>query len=193
MKLTDEHLIKSQIYRFISKKMIANLPTDMEAANSLMCKKAVIAENIEKTEEQQIPLAVSNRNISVKSTDNYHSIKVCDIEKKLNTNFINGLSKTQVDEKIKELGLNVISEAKKKSIIAKFFENLNEFSTKLLVGVGLVSFVLGQFADAVAILGIAAVETILSTLQQHKAEKSLYSLKEMMVRNATVIRNGKNA
>ena len=50
---------------------------------------------------------------------------------------------------------------------------------------------LGQFADAVAILGIAAVETILSTLQQHKAEKSLYSLKEMMVRNARVIRNGK--
>lgn len=188
---TDEHLIKRQIYRFISKKLLANLPTNMEAANSLMCKKAVIVENIEKTAEQQIPLAVSNRNISVKSTDNYHSIKVCDIEKKLNTNFINGLSKTQVDETIKELGLNVISEAKKKSIIAKFFENLNEFSTKLLVGVGLVSFMLGQFADAVAILGIAAVETILSTLQQHKAEKSLYSLKKMMVRNATVIRNGK--
>ena len=118
---TDEHLIKRQIYRFISKKLLANLPTNMEAANSLMCKKAVIVENIEKTAEQQIPLAVSNRNISVKSTDNYHSIKVCDIEKKLNTNFINGLSKTQVDETIKELGLNVISEAKKKSIIAKFF------------------------------------------------------------------------
>ena len=28
---TDEYLIKRQLYRFISKKLLANLPTDMEA------------------------------------------------------------------------------------------------------------------------------------------------------------------
>jgi Ca2+-transporting ATPase len=31
---TDEHLIKRQIYRFISKKLLSSLPTDMETVNS---------------------------------------------------------------------------------------------------------------------------------------------------------------
>ena len=39
---TDEYLIKRQIYRFISKKILANLPTDMQAANSLMSKKLLL-------------------------------------------------------------------------------------------------------------------------------------------------------
>ncbi|MDR3597411.1 HAD-IC family P-type ATPase [Clostridium sp.] len=190
-EIINENCVKQQIYRFVSKKMNKSLPINMKDVNSAISKKSVNFESIEKTLELKRSKEVLNKTINEKSNNNYHYIETSDIEKELKTNFRKGLSKLQVDEKLKEIGLNVISEAKRKSMIAKFFENINEFSTKLLVGVGLLSFVLGQIVDAVAILGIAAVETMLSTLQQHKAEKSLYSLKEMMVRNATVIRNGK--
>lgn len=190
-KLINEYFIKKQIYRFVSKKIILNSTIDIEITHSLKGRKTIDFQNIEKCMEIHNTKEALNKIPSVSSSNNYHSIKISHIEKKLDTNFINGLSKSQVDMKIKELGLNVISEAKRKSMIRRFFENLNEFSTKLLVGVGFLSFTLGQIVDAIAILGIAVVETVLSTLQQHKAEKSLYSLKEMMVRNATVIRNGK--
>ncbi len=190
-KLINEQFVKKQIYRLISTKTKNNAPIDMEVAASLKHRKAINFENIEenlKTHEAKRTLNEVSRSID---SNDYHAIKLSDIEKELGTNFADGLLKAQVDSKIREIGLNVISEAKKKSLIRRVFENINEFSTKLLVGVGTLSFILGQIADAVAILGLTAIETILSTLQQHKAEKSLYSLKEMMVRNATVIRNGK--
>lgn len=188
--IINEHFIKKQIYRFVSKKMISDPPVNKEIANSLMSEKNLDFKNKKNVVESLRMVGVSDNNTRV-NINNFHSIKACDVEKQLKTNFINGLSKTKVDERLEQIGLNVISETKKKSIIAKFFENINEFSTKLLIGAGVLSFALGQIIDAVAILGIAAVETILSTLQQHRAEKSLYSLKEMMGRNATVIRNGK--
>lgn len=188
-EITDERLMKREIYKFVSQKINSNMIKDIQIENSSTNQKNVKAQNIEKTKNQKRPISIPNDNISYGSA--YHSIKICDIEKKLNTDFITGLSKTQVDKKLNQFGLNVISEGKRKSIIAMFLKNLNVFSTKLLVGAGVVSFMLGQFADAAAILSITAIETILSTVQQYKAEKSLYSLKEMIVKNATVIRNGK--
>jgi Ca2+-transporting ATPase len=182
-EIINENYIKKQIYRFVSKRIIPNSPIDMEATSSLINKR--------KATESLRSVKISDKNTSVKINNNFHSINIGDIEKKLKTNSINGLSKAKADERLNAIGLNIISETKKKSIVVRFFENMNKFSTKLLVGSGFLSLVLGQIVDAVAILGIAAVETILSTLQQHRAEKSLYSLKEMMGRNATVIRNGK--
>lgn len=190
-EIINEYFIKKQIYGFVSRKINPKLSINMGVVNTLINKETPNSQNMQKTIEMQMPAEVSNKNISVKNNNEYHSIKICDIEKELKTNFINGFSKAQVDEKLKVFGLNVISEAKKKSIIARFLENINIFSTKLLIGAGLLSFLLGQIVDGVAILGIAAVETIITTLHQHKAEKSLYSLKEMMGRNATVIRNRK--
>lgn len=188
-EITDERLMKREIYKFVSQKINSNMIKDIQIENSSMNQKNVKAQNIEKIKNKRRPISISNNNVSYGSA--YHSIKICDIEKNLNTDFITGLSKTQVDKKLNEFGLNVISEGKRKSIIAIFFKNLNIFSTKLLVGAGVVSLIFGQFADAAAILSITAIETILSTVQQYKAEKSLYSLKEMIVKSATVIRNGK--
>lgn len=112
------------------------------------------------------------------------------VEAALGSNIKSGLNHHCIGKRTKEFGLNVLSQKKKKSILSTFLGNLGDFSTKLLIGVSAASFLIGQIPDAIAILSIVLLETTLSTAQQSKAENSIYSLKDMMVHKARVIRDG---
>jgi Ca2+-transporting ATPase len=179
--ITDETVIKTLIYNFIKKLQapvkdkIINLNERFmnESANTISVLEPVTKTYINHQGDNSI----------------YHAVGLKKITTDLNTDLRNGLNERYANERIKELGLNVISENKRKSIIAHFLENFNDFSTKLLTGVGFVSLLLGHIAEGAVILGIVALETILGTLKQYKAEKSLYSLKDMMVQSARVIRD----
>ncbi len=189
--LTDESSIKRQIYRYVSKRVFTNKITDFEEIKTFSDHKSAF---VKKIEEKKIAVLPENKNEKDGETQNlksYHSYKINELAKSLGSSVATGLTEEQAGDKLKDLGLNIISEVKRKSILQKVFENLNEFSTRLLVGVGLLSSALGHLADGIAILGIALLETLLSTLQQHRAEKSLYSLKKMIVPEAKVIRDGK--
>ncbi|MCX7904087.1 MAG: cation-translocating P-type ATPase [Caloramator sp.] len=112
------------------------------------------------------------------------------MEALLNTDFNNGLSTKEVERRLKEYGLNVLSEKKRKSVLIRIIEGLNDFSTRLLIGVGILSALIGQIPEAIAIGGIVLLETALSIIQQYKAENSIYALKDMMVDKAKVLRSG---
>lgn len=120
----------------------------------------------------------------------WHSLSSREIENILHTDYKNGLSKNSVENRIKESGLNILSEKKKKSLFKVVLENLNDFSNRLLLGVSGVSLFLGQIVDAAVVVGIVLLETTLGVIQQKKAEKSIYSLKKVMIDKAKVIRDG---
>lgn len=122
--------------------------------------------------------------------DSWHTMKEYEIIKSLLSNGTKGLSNNIAKQRIRELGLNVFSEKKKKSIVAKFIENGNTFSSKLLISVSLFSFIIGQIIDGGVVLGIVFMENYLNTKHQCKAEKSLYSLKNMLVNNSKTKRDG---
>ncbi|SHH74298.1 Ca2+-transporting ATPase [Sporobacter termitidis DSM 10068] len=121
----------------------------------------------------------------------YHAMPKWELTRLLNTNAERGLSEKQAQELQKSCGLNVLSEKKRKSLIAKLFGNLFSFSNRLLLGVGVVSLLAGQIPDALAIFGIVAMQTVLSTVQSHKAENSITLLKGFMVNKSRVIREGR--
>jgi len=122
--------------------------------------------------------------------DCWHNMEEYEICKSLLSDFHKGLSSIVANQRITEFGLNVLSEKKRKSIISKFIENIDTFSSRLLLSVSLFSFIIGQAIDGVVVLGIVFMETYLSTMNQYKAEKSLYSLKNMLVNNAKTKRDG---
>ena len=121
----------------------------------------------------------------------FHIMQKNELEEVLNTNLTEGLTEQYAKQLLKEKGSNTLSEKKRKSVFHKIVQNLLDFSTRLLIGVGIVSILVGQIPDGIAIFGIAILQTVISTVQQHKAECSISSLKSMMVHKARVIRNGK--
>ncbi|MDP4144571.1 MAG: HAD-IC family P-type ATPase [Bacillota bacterium] len=142
--------------------------------------------------ETALPISIEEIDPAINADENklWHNMHYSSAETVLGTNIKSGLSHKDVTERTTEFGFNILSEKKKKSLFSSFVDNLGNFSTKLLLGVSAASLLIGNIVDAAAILGIVFLETALSTVQQSKAENSIYSLKNMMVHKAKVIRNG---
>jgi P-type Ca2+ transporter type 2C len=122
--------------------------------------------------------------------ESWHSMKGEKVKELLETDYNRGLSGTQVSERINELGLNTLSEKKRSSLFSKFLKHLKEFPANLLLGVGTVSLLLGQLPEAIALFGVVLVETVIGSVQQHKAERSMHSLKDVLLPSTKVLREG---
>jgi len=187
--LYDEDII---CQREIEKKLNSYLISKINRVNNPIIDISNRNFSQEFAEELSSPLALEYQtsNDAHENIDCWHSMKEYETIKKLKSNSTKGLSNVIAKQRITELGLNVLSEKKKKSIVAKFIENVNTFSSKLLLSVSLFSFIIGQVVDGGVVLAIVFLENYLSTMHQHKAEKSLYSLKNMLVNSAKIKRDG---
>jgi Ca2+-transporting ATPase len=136
------------------------------------------------------PVEKMNPIMDVDENNLWHHKDNSVVEEILGTNIKSGLNRNSISDRTKKFGFNVLSQKKKKSLFSRFMENLGDFSTKLLIAVSAASFCIGQIPDAIAILGIVLLETTLSTAQQSKAEKSIYSLNDLLVQKTKVIRDG---
>lgn len=102
-----------------------------------------------------------------------------------------GLTKYDVDRLLKQYGLNVIAEQKKKNIFIKFLEQFNNFLTILLLLAAFFSFLIGEHVDGMLIVVIVVLNALFGIYQEAKAEESIAALKKMTVTKVRVIRDGK--
>lgn len=192
-KKIGESDIKRSIGVFIKKRTIVHDSNVIQIKNINLKEEYALPIFEEDITEPENKESLKYNRSWINDTDQilWHNLEEWQIEAILNTNFKIGLNTKLLEDKVKEYGLNVLTEMKRKSFIAKFIENLKDFSATLLLGVSIVSFFLGQIPDAIAVLGIVILETTLGTIQQYKSEKSIHSLKDILVHKAAVIRNGK--
>jgi P-type Ca2+ transporter type 2C len=102
-----------------------------------------------------------------------------------------GLSASQVQERLERWGYNELAPAKMISpwrILLRQFENLLII---ILMVASAISFFLGESLDAWVILAILAACAVLGFIQEYKAEKAAAALQKMAAPAATVIREGK--
>ena len=101
-----------------------------------------------------------------------------------------GLTTEQVIE-LQKQGKNEFAQAKKKSILAIFFEEFLSPLILLLTVAAIISFVTGEFVDGGIILAVVLANCTIATVQQVSAEKSVEKLRQMSTATAIVIRDGK--
>lgn len=120
----------------------------------------------------------------------YHEMRQEDIEKSLNTNYTNGLSEEDVSLRRKQFGYNQLEEAEKQSNLLLFFSQFKDFMVLVLLAATLISGLLGEYIDAVAIIAIVLINGFLGFFQERKAEKSLQALRELSAPQVNVLRDG---
>jgi Ca2+-transporting ATPase len=103
---------------------------------------------------------------------------------------LTGLSSTQVREKIKTEGYNELPHTKKKSIIKIGFDVIREPMFILLVACGILYLILGDFQEALMLLGFVFVIIGITVYQQGKTENALNALRDLSSPRALVIRDG---
>jgi Ca2+-transporting ATPase len=105
-------------------------------------------------------------------------------------NVFRGLSEDEAAKRQKKFGLNVLEEKKRISPFAILIQQYNDFIIWVLIGATIISFIMGEKADAITILIIVIMNSILGFIQEYKTERSLEALKEMASPTAKVMRNG---
>jgi Ca2+-transporting ATPase len=104
---------------------------------------------------------------------------------------IKGLTKAEAEKRLKTYGLNQLENKKKISPIKIFLSQFNDFIVWVLIAATIISGVMGEKADAITILIIVIMNSILGFIQEYKTEKSLEALKKLAAPTSKVIREGK--
>jgi Ca2+-transporting ATPase len=121
----------------------------------------------------------------------FHEMEIKQVEKALETDFSSGLSTEEVKKRITQYGYNELEEGEKQSALLLFFSQFKDFMVLVLLAATLISGLLGEYIDAIAIIAIVLINGILGFYQERRAEKSLQALKELSAPQVSVLRNGK--
>jgi len=101
------------------------------------------------------------------------------------------LNQKKLRSGLKNMVLTSWMKARKKSVIAKFLDQLKDPMIIVLIVAAIISGLAGEPADSIIILMVVIVNSILGVVQEGKAEKAIEALQKMSSPYSKVRRNGK--
>lgn len=113
-----------------------------------------------------------------------------EVELLMNTNINHGLTSKEANKRLKQDGMNELTERKKKSIAEVFFEQFKDPMVVILMLGALLSVIMKEFLDAFIIFLVVILNGSIGTFQVMKSEKALEALKKMMQPVCKVMRDG---
>ena len=101
-----------------------------------------------------------------------------------------GLTDKEAEERLKKYGYNELRGKKIRTIFELIWEELTDPMILILIGAVILSFILKEWVEGFVILFIIFVNTIISVIQEKKAEASIEALKSMSSSSARAFRQG---
>lgn len=101
-----------------------------------------------------------------------------------------GLSHHQAEDLLAAHGFNEIPQKKKETLIQKILGAILDPMSLILLLASSFSFIIGNHIEAIAIIGVIVINTVVGLVQDRKAEKAVEELKKMISPQSRVIRNG---
>ncbi|MCJ7781433.1 MAG: HAD-IC family P-type ATPase, partial [Acidimicrobiia bacterium] len=101
-----------------------------------------------------------------------------------------GLSESEVQERIATFGTNELEDRGGRSSLQIFLSQFRDLFTAILIVAAVVSAFLKDWIEAVAILAIIVLNAAMGYVQEKKAEEAMAALKQMAVPEVTLVRSG---
>ncbi len=121
----------------------------------------------------------------------YHFLSALEACAHQGTHPENGLTAAEVKARLLRDGPNRLLAAPRAPLWRLLLAQFDDFMVLVLLGAATVSFVLGEHADALAVLAIVAINAALGFAQETRAEKSLDALRRLAAPAARVVRDGR--
>lgn len=107
-----------------------------------------------------------------------------------------GLSMDEAQERLEQNGKNKLKEAKKDSLLVRFFNQLKDPMIIILLAAAGISGITAaysgeSFTDVIIILAVVIINSVLGVYQESKAEKAIEALQAISAATSKVIRDGK--
>lgn len=125
---------------------------------------------------------------------NYYLKSTDDVLKEIKSQ-TTGLTSKESEERLLKNGKNKLKEAEKESLITRFFSQMKDPMTIILLCAATISGITAayaheSFADVLIILAVVIINAILGVTQESKAEKAIEALQEMAAATSKVLRDG---
>ena len=121
---------------------------------------------------------------------NAHTKTLDELVRSLHTDLDGGLTRAEAQARFAELGANELSERLRPGFFALLLNQLNNYLVIVLIVAAVISLVLGEYIDSIAIMVIVVLNAVVGVIQEGKAEEALAALKKMAAPNAQVVRDG---
>ena len=122
---------------------------------------------------------------------NWYSKNVQEVLQEVGGDLQKGLSSEEVVKSREQFGSNELVDRGTKSPWKILWEQLTGTMVIMLIISAVITFFLNEYKDAIAILVIVILNTILGFSQEYRAEKAMAALKKMAVPKVRVRRDGK--
>ena len=135
-------------------------------------------------------IAASQRSATPNDVPAWHSLEVAAILEQLETNQTTGLTGPVAAQHLERDGPNELLEAGVKSPWLILLEQFTGTMVIVLIVAAVVSLLLGEYVEAIAILVIVILNALLGFTQEYRAEKAMAALKQLSSPNVQVKRDG---
>lgn len=119
----------------------------------------------------------------------WHSLSAEEVLQQLSS-AATGLSAAEAATRLAANGPNELKEGKPISTLQIFLDQFKNFIIWILIAAGVLSGVMGEVVDAIAIFAIVVLNAVIGFYQEFNAEKSIAALKKMTAPHAKVRRDG---
>ena len=104
---------------------------------------------------------------------------------------VRGLTEAEAAARLQAEGFNELPTARRRKLLQTAWEVLREPMILLLVGAGVIYFILGELRDSIVLLASIFVVVGIDLYQQRKTEHALEALRDLSSPRAMVVRDGK--
>jgi len=119
----------------------------------------------------------------------FEKLSINEVISYLKTDLKKGLTKEEVEKRIKIYGFNEVIEVKKNPFL-KFAKKFWGLTAWMLEAVIVLSFILKKYLDMYIVFGLLVFNAVIGFFQEQKAENAVKTLKEKLQINAKVLRDG---
>lgn len=123
----------------------------------------------------------------------WHTLNSDDAAQALVTHPIEGLTSSDVNHRLATYGENKLAEAAVRPLWLKFADQFKNFLVIVLLFAAGLAWAIGDLKDAAVILIVVFLNAGLGFWQEHRAERTLAALKDMLAAQARVRRDGQVA
>lgn len=120
----------------------------------------------------------------------WHLLSAAEVLEKLKVDTQSGLSAAEAETHLAHYGHNVLQEQQKRSLLHMLLAQFSDFMILVLICAAIISGVIGDVSDTVAIIVIVFLNAVIGFVQEYRAERAMAALKAMAAVNAKVLRDG---
>ena len=138
------------------------------------------------SEDSPVSEKTTGKDVSI----SWHSMSSTDVLEQLNTPLEEGLSPEEVKARQEKYGPNELTEAPPTTFWEMLWSQINSFVIYMLLAASIISALLGDYVEAIAILAIVVLNAIMGIIQESQAEAALAALKKLAAPESSVLRGG---